>query len=77
LGLQSTANVLLCFFTSSLPSSFYTSTNILFLCLILVTDDNSASDPLKSTDWYPAVPDYIDVAFQTARAAGGKNVKVW
>jgi endo-1,4-beta-xylanase len=42
-----------------------------------VTDDNSASDPLKSTDWYPAVPDYIDVAFQAARAAGGKNVKLF
>ncbi len=40
-----------------------------------VTDDKTASDDLKDSDWYPDVPDYIDVAFMTARSAN-KNVKV-
>lgn len=42
-----------------------------------VTDNGGAQDPLKNTDWYPDVPDYIDVAFTTARAAFPKNVKLF
>jgi len=42
-----------------------------------VTDDGSASDPLKSTDWYPDVPDYIDLAFNSARVAFGSKVKLF
>eukprot|EP00727_Mastigamoeba_balamuthi_P012935 m51a1_g8264 putative endo- -beta-xylanase (783) ;mRNA; f:22733-26343 len=30
---------------------------------------DGASNSLRNTLWYPAVPDYIDVAFKTARAA--------
>ena len=30
-----------------------------------------------SAPWYPAVPDYIDVAFRAARAAGGPGVKLF
>jgi endo-1,4-beta-xylanase len=42
-----------------------------------VTDDGSAQDSLKTTDWYPDVPDYIDVAFTTARKAFGDGVKLF
>ena len=30
-----------------------------------------------SAPWYPAVPDYIDVAFRAARKAGGPGVKLF
>eukprot|EP00727_Mastigamoeba_balamuthi_P009329 m51a1_g5018 putative endo- -beta-xylanase (338) ;mRNA; f:285639-286837 len=30
---------------------------------------NDTATRLRNCDWYPAVPDYIDVAFRTARAA--------
>jgi hypothetical protein len=30
-----------------------------------------------SAPWYPAVPNYIDVAFRAARKAGGPNVKLF
>lgn len=42
-----------------------------------ITDNSMAADPLKSTDWYPSVPDYIDVAFTAARAAAGPKVKLF
>jgi endo-1,4-beta-xylanase len=42
-----------------------------------VTDDHDASDPLKKTDWYPDVPNYIDVAFTTARTAFPQSVKLF
>lgn len=42
-----------------------------------VGSDNSPSQPLKKTFWYPDVPDYIDVAFSTARAAFPKGVKLF
>ena len=46
-----------------------------------VTDNGGAKDPLKSSDWYPDVPDYIDVAFKAARAAadaaGAKDLKLF
>lgn len=42
-----------------------------------ITDDAKASDPLKRSDWYPDVPDFVDVAFTTARAAFPKGVKLF
>lgn len=42
-----------------------------------VTDDNSASQPLKDNTWYPDVPDYIDVMFTAAREAAPKGVKLF
>lgn len=37
--------------------------------------DNNGLKP--SQPWYPAVPNYIDVAFQAARKAGGPDVKLF
>lgn len=37
--------------------------------------DNNGLKP--SAPWYPAVPNYIDVAFRAARKAGGPNVKLF
>jgi len=34
-----------------------------------ITDDDSAPDPLKTNVWYPALPNYIDVAFNATRRA--------
>lgn len=42
-----------------------------------ITDSFSAKDPLKNTTWYPDVLDYVDVAFQTARAAFPDSVKLF
>jgi endo-1,4-beta-xylanase len=42
-----------------------------------ITDDCGAEDPLKSSVWYPAVPDSVDVAFREARSAAPAGVKLF
>ena len=39
--------------------------------------DSNTGDVLKSNTWYPAVPNYVDVAFRAARSAAGENVKLF
>ena len=39
-----------------------------------VTDNPLERDPLKKSVWYPSVPDYLEVAFRTARATAGPQV---
>lgn len=42
-----------------------------------ITDNNRVTESLKSTVWYPAIPDVVDFAFTTARAAASKGVKLF
>jgi len=42
-----------------------------------VTDDKHASDILKANNWYPDVPDYIDVCFTAAREAAPQGTKLF
>ena len=43
-----------------------------------VVNEALDSNGLKSSPpWYPAVPDYIDIAFRAARKAGGPGVKLF
>merc|ERR1712176_104462 len=40
-------------------------------------DSESHLGPLKANNWYPDVPDYVDLCFQAAREAAGPGVKLF
>ena len=46
-------------------------------CWDVVNEALDSSGLKPSAPWYPALPDYIDVAFKAARAAGGDKLKLF